>query len=113
MFKISQSPSYYWTVHFSFPSEKGGFEKANFDCLFKRLTQTRINEIISMAGSGEITDAKIAQEIVQGWRGITDSNGEEVPFSQSALDQLLDVPMMATSISSSFIESLSDARRKN
>lgn len=113
MFKLVQSSEYYWPVKFSFPVEGGRFEKTSFDCLFRRLSQTRIDEIVAAANSGITKDSDIAREIVVGWRGVTDGDGEEIAFSKSTFEQLLDVPMMATTIAGAFIESLSEARRKN
>jgi hypothetical protein len=113
MFKLAQSAEYFWPVKFSLPVEGGRFEKSTFDCLFKRLSQSRIDEIILAANSGAMKDSDIAREIVVGWRGVTDDKGDEIEFSTSAFGQLLDVPMMATHIAGAFIDSLAEARRKN
>ena len=43
----------------------------------------------------------------------TDGDGKEVPFSQKALEQLLDVPMLASAITVAYFESLQGAKRKN
>jgi len=51
--------------------------------------------------------------VLVGWAGINDDDGKEVPFSQGALERLLDVPMLATAIATAYFSSLSGVKRKN
>jgi len=51
--------------------------------------------------------------VLIGWAGVTDDDGKDIPFSQSALQQLLDVPMLAAAITLAYFESLQGAKRKN
>jgi hypothetical protein len=55
----------------------------------------------------------LAKEMLIGWSGIVDDAGKEVPFSESALGQLLEIPSVATQIVRAFYESYEDAKRKN
>lgn len=113
MFKIAQSPDYFWPVAFTYPGENGKVEKANFDARFKRISQSRIAEIQNQIKEGSFDEGSILKEIVVGWRGVVDDAGEEIPFSITALDKLLDVPMLGTHIAEAFMASLSGAQRKN
>ena len=60
-----------------------------------------------------MTDVDLAKEVLVGWEGIEDDQGNEIKFTQSKLKQLLDVPMVATAIASSFFDSIVGAKRKN
>ena len=122
MFVLKQTASYTWPVPLLIPVNGGRREKHSFDAEFKRLPQTRIDEIIRLArmidaGKGEPEDeqtmAKIPCEIVIGWSGITDDNGKEVPFSEAALSQLLEIPTIAGQIIKAWFESMEVAKRQN
>ena len=88
-------------------------QRQTFDGEFRRLSQTRIAQIGEEIKTDHITDADLAAEVLVGWSGVTDDSGQDVPFSQSALQQLLDVPMLAGAITIAYFESLQGAKRKN
>jgi hypothetical protein len=112
-FVLKQSDSYTWPVTFDIPVDGGRHERQTFDGEFKRLAQSRITEIGEQIKAEEITDSTLAGEVLIGWAGVTDDAGKDIPFSQSALQQLLDVPMLAAAITLAYFESLQGAKRKN
>lgn len=112
MFKISQSDTYTWPVVIEVPADGGRVEKATFDAQFKRLTQSRIEEIRKAIEREEIRDVELVQEVLTGWAGVIDDNGP-VPYSEAARDLLLDIPMVAGAIVLALFQSLSGAKRKN
>ena len=124
-FVLNQSQSYSWPVSIKLPADGGKREKSSFDAVFKRLPQSRINEIqqlvqqrVKAAESGEeldngITDQNIADEILVGWSGIVDGDGDEVPYSEAVKAQLLDVPMLASALIEAYFASLVELKRKN
>lgn len=124
-FVLNQSQSYSWPVSIQLPADGGKREKSTFDALFKRLPQSRINEIqqlvqqrIKAAERGEeldngVTDQTIAAEILVGWSGILDADGDDVPYSEAVKAQLLDVPMMAGALIEAYFTSLVELKRKN
>lgn len=112
MFKIVQTQTYSWPVSVEFPTDKGRVEKAQFDIEFKRLSQSRLNEIRDSIEKGTTTDIELAREVIMGWDGITDENGP-VPYSESAREQLLDVPLVASAIIMALFSSIAGAKRKN
>lgn len=124
-FVLNQSQSYSWPVSIQLPADGGKREKSSFDALFKRLPQSRINEIqqlaqqrIKAAERGEeldngVTDQTIAAEILVGWAGILDADGDDVPYSEAVKAQLLDVPMMAGALIEAYFTSLVELKRKN
>lgn len=112
MFVLSKSASYSWPVAVSLPTAGGKFETHTFDVTFKRLTQARIKEFVEK--SEELGgDDSFCREVVVGWQGIVDEAGQQVPFSEMALAQLLDVPMVAKKIVTAYLESVSGAKIKN
>lgn len=124
-FVLKQSDSYTWPVSIKLPANGGKRERQTFDAEFKRLPQSRINEIqrevqlrVKANEKGEdtgegISDQSIADEILVGWDGIVDGDGEPVPFSNAVKAQLLDVPMMAGALVAAYFESLVEQKRKN
>lgn len=124
-FVLKQSETYSWPVAFDVPADGGRFIKQTFDAEFRRPTQSRIIEIqeavmrrlraiqTDQDTDGMITDLEIAEEILVGWSGIEDGNGGEVPFSEKAKAQILDLPAVAASIVEAFFDSLKGAKRKN
>lgn len=112
MFKITQQPTYSWPVTVELPTDGGKVEKATFDAEFKRLTQSRVDEIRMAVERNEMRDVDLAREAMVGWSGVVDGDGP-VPYSESARDQLLEIPMVSSAIVTALLGSLAGARRKN
>jgi len=112
-FVLKQSDTYTWPVTFDVPVDGGRHQRQSFDGEFRRVSQSRIREMGQLIESGDMTDSEIASEVLVGWAGINDDDGKEVPFSQGALECLLDVPMLATAIATAYFSSLSGVKRKN
>ena len=112
-FVLKQSDTYSWPVTFDLPIDVGRHQRQSFDGEFRRVSQSRIREMGQQIEAGDTTDADLATEVLVGWSGITDDSGKDVPFSQAALQQLLDVPMLATAIITAYFSSLQGAKRKN
>ena len=112
-FVLAQSDSYSWPVTVEFPVDGGRFEKQTFDAEFKRLPQSRIEQVIERSNTDTIKDAEFAREVITGWQGVTDAKGADVPYSNEALSKLLDVPLVAGAIVQAFFASLTGAKRKN
>ncbi len=120
---ISQSATYSWPVRISLPVDGGRREQHTFDAEFKRLPQTRVNEIIQQVRDQErgrrdseellVQDTDVAREVMAGWSGVVDDDGKNVPFSESSLNQLLEIPTVASQIVEAFFKSNADARKKN
>jgi len=124
-FVLKQSDTYSWPVVIRLPADGGKREKASFDAVFRRLPQSRINEIqklvqaqLKAAQDGEtlengVTDQGIADEILAGWSGVVDGDGDPVPFTEATKAQLLDVPLLASALIEIYFESLQEQKRKN
>ena len=105
-FVLKQSNSYFWPVEVQIPIDGGKFEKSTFDAEFKRLSQDRIEEIRADVIAGSTTDRVVANEVLIGWKGINDGS-DDVPYSVTARDELLNMPKVAESIIMAWMESLS------
>lgn len=112
MFKLIQPTSYTWPVTVELPVDGGRTEKATFDAEFRRLSQSRLEEIRGQIERNEIRDVDLVREVMVGWSGVTDG-ANPVPYSEAARDQLLDIPMVAASIVMSLFQSIAGAKRKN
>jgi len=104
-FVLKQSGTYSWPVAFDLPIDGGRHERQTFDGEFKRLPQSKIGPM------DQITD--IARDVLVGWSGINDDHGKEIPFSQKALDELLEVPFLAIAVLKAYMDSIKGAKRKN
>lgn len=121
-FKLQQSATYVWPVKIVLPIDGGKRLTETFDATFRRLPQSRINEIIKLARlqergrldeDQELEDQDAAREIMTGWDGVEDDDGKPIPFSEAALKQLLEIPTVAGQIVKAWFGSLAEAKRKN
>lgn len=112
-FVLSKAESYSWPVSFDLPVDGGRHEAQTFDVQFKRMPQRWIADISKKMDADEVNSSDVARELVIGWSGITGDDGKDVPFSQKALDQLLDVPTVAVAIVTAFFRSITGAKEKN
>lgn len=112
MFKMGKQATYWWPVKVKVPVSGGKHETQNFDVLFKRLPQSKITGMIEQTAEGG-SDNAFALEAVVDWKGIQDEAGIDVPFSHTALSELLDVPMVAKAVVLAYLESIAGAPIKN
>ena len=61
----------------------------------------------------EISDVSIADEVVVGWEGIVDGDGEPIPYTRRNKEQLLELPMMAGTLIEAYFNSLVEEKRGN
>jgi hypothetical protein len=127
-FVLNQTATYTWLVSFDMPIDGTRFRRETFEAVFKRLPQSRVEEIMAAEqelriaferGTGDLKALlpvvrAHAAEVMAGWNGIKDvDGGEDLPFTQSTLEELLEVPMMASSILQAYGDSLQKAKVKN
>ena len=112
-FVLKQADTYKWPVSHDMPVDGGKHARYTFEAEFKRITQTRIREIDEQIKNNTIDEIEFLKEVLLGWDGINDEDGNPIKFSQKALAQVIDVPMLATSISKAFFDSIAGAKRKN
>lgn len=118
---LKDSDSYTWPIVYRQPVSGGRREKQEFEAEFKRLPQSRITEIQELAqrridndpAATDISDVSIADEVLVGWDGIVDGDGEVIPYSKGTKAQLLELPMMAGCLIEAYFTSLVEEKRKN
>ena len=60
------------------------------------------------------TDAALLAEVVIGWDGVADKDGNDVPFSVEHLNELLDMyPASPQEIMTGYVLALTESRAKN
>jgi Phage tail assembly chaperone len=112
MFTIKQTDSYEWTVKVEMPMSGDRRKTETFKAEFKRLPQSRIEELQKLITSEQLPYKDFIREILVGWKDV-DDGGNPLEFSQAALDQLCDVQLVAVAIVNSFFGSLNGAKVKN
>ena len=118
-FVLKQSATYLWPVTLRLPVDGGRYEKQTFDAQFRRLSQSRINEIQDLVRAKqrgddvELTDQSVADEVLAGWDGVQDDDGEDVPYSEAAKAEMLGIASVASSIVVAYFESVTGNKVKN
>lgn len=113
MFVLSKRPAYFWPVEVEFPIDGGKFKKETFEVKFERIPQSEADEISDKISNGEMSAKDLCKKVVIGWKSVLDENKDELPFSDSAFDELLNVSQVAKSISFAFFDSFKGAKVKN
>jgi len=109
---LSERYNYSWRVTVESPTEGARFEQHACDAQFKRLSQSPIEEIMSDAINAQLKDVEVASELLVGWAGVTDGN-EQIPYSEKTKAEVLNMPLVASSLVKAWMESLAGARKKN
>jgi hypothetical protein len=117
-FVLKQSDTYVWPVAFDVPVDGGRHERQTFDGLFKRLPQSKFGPMVAeLQQLDDLSDleriTEMAADLLVGWSGVTGDDGKEIPFSQKALHQLLEVPFLAVAVLKAYMDSIKGAKRKN
>jgi hypothetical protein len=117
-FVLKQSDTYTWPVSFDIPVDGGRHERQTFDGEFKRLPQSRVGPMVAelqqLEDLGDLERlTEMAKEVLVGWTGVTGDDGKEIPYSEKALAQVMEVPLLAVSIIKAYMDSIKGAKRKN
>jgi hypothetical protein len=121
-FKISTASSYSWPV----AGELAG-TRYSFTAQFAFLRQERIEELTQQLakrqrlleiGSDDpdlehVNSRAVAKEVLEGWDGVTDDDGEPVEFTAASLERMLQIQGVALAVCNAWAESLQGAKRGN
>jgi hypothetical protein len=113
MYKMGSSESYSWPVKIILPTDDGKTVAQDFKAVFRRIKQTEIDGFLNDVAAGKTTDREIVKSVMVGWKDIIDESGNQIPFTDSLLDQVLEPAGIASQIGSAFLESLRAGRVKN
>ena len=111
-FVIDQSPTYKWRVEVKV-NKDGEVSTEIFTAHFKNISQSRFKEMVKMIDDKQIEDVDVAKEVLLGWEDLEASDGSQVPFNKSTLNQLLEVRGFATAVGFAFMQSNEEIYVKN
>ena len=109
MFKLATQPSFIVPVTVILPGSK---TRNTFDVEFVRQTAAEIAALQQRIQAENLDDAGLCRELVIGWKGVADEEGE-LEFSPSQLDRVLSVYPVARCIVETYFASLAGARAGN
>lgn len=116
MFAISSSDTYVWPISIHIPVDGGRYDKLKMRARFKRLPQSRIDEILKQGREPVEGDEAFVEEVWVDWEKFVDAQGKEVEYSEAARRYFLDnVAGGRSAIIAAWFETISaqGARRKN
>lgn len=105
-FKVRKVSSYEWPVKVQIP-DNGRFREETFTGVFKKLSRSAFNDLLEQG------DDALVQEILVGWKGIVDDDGEPIEFSHGMLREFSDDPHFLRGLINSFSDSITGAAAKN
>ncbi len=108
-FIVKKVSNYFWPVDYKEP-ENGVFISQPFDAEFKRLSASRYKELLGMKNA---SDETFCVEVLVGWKGIQDEDGNEIPFSESKKKELIDRSGFARACNVAYILSVNGEKAKN
>lgn len=123
-FILEQSPTFKWPIVIREVQDGGRVRTHQFDAIYRRLPQSRMEAVQlqyqAMKAAvtrneplDEIPTRAIADEILDGWEGITEVDGTPVPVTAETRRQLLEVALVADVLVTTYFEAHEKARAKN
>ncbi len=106
-FVLKKVSTYKWPVEVSVPVDGGKFKKETFTAIFKKMSRSAFNELIDEG------DDALVDQIIEGWEGIKDEDGEDVPFCAGTKKELFDDPYVLRALIESYTDSITGATEKN
>lgn len=106
-FVLKKVSSYKWPVSVDVPVDGGKFKKETFTAVFKKMSRSAFNDLVEQG------DDALIGEIVEGWEGIKDEDGDDIEYSSETRDQLFDDPYVLRAVITAYTESLLGAQAKN
>lgn len=106
-FVLKKVASYKWPVTVETPIDGGKFQKQTFDAIFKKMSRSEFNDLV------EKGDDALIDQILEGWEGIADESGKELPFTQKTKKELADDPYVMRALISAYADSIVGAQQKN
>jgi len=107
MFKLLKNNRVYWPVTIHQPADGGTTTQHKCQVEFEIKEQDIFNQL---ANEGDQT---LLTNLVTGWRGIGDENGDEMEYNQENLTALINIPFVRTGLIRGYMEAASGAPAKN
>ncbi len=120
IFAIAGNETFFVPVEVSIPDGTPKGKTHKFKVEFKRQTQTELKAIFrrvnkeTLEGDEELlTDDQLLQDVMVGWDGVLDKNGNKVEFTPENMEALLDVYPVRPAVVGAFFASIKTAKTKN
>jgi len=112
-FRLALSPTYEVEVQIAFPVDGGKVEKHKFLARFRRLSQSRLEDVKAKLASGEMNDRDLMDEVLVALPGVQREDGTPLGEDRESLHEALDVHPTQPTLVRAFLASLGSAREKN
>ena len=118
MFKFAKKREVLWPVTIMVPVDDGKTAEQQFTVRFRLMTKSEMTDALAETVDEDMSkvfaaqDARLVDHVV-GWSGLVDETGDELPFTSSALNALLDVPYVRSAIEGALWEASRGAPAKN
>jgi hypothetical protein len=106
-FVLKKTASYKWPVTVETPIDGGKFDKQTFEAVFKKMSRSAFNDLVEQG------DDALIDSILEGWDGISDEDGKEIPFTVKTKKLLTDDPYVVRALISAYADSITGAPAKN
>lgn len=106
-FVLKKVSSYKWPVTVEVPVDGGKFKKETFTAIFKKMSRSAFNDLI------EAGDDALIDQIVEGWEGVKDEDGDEVEYNDENKVALFDDPYVLRAVITAYTDSVTGSQAKN
>ena len=109
-FVRKKNKTFKWPVVVREPSENdaGVFEESEFIAVFKRLKVSEYQKAVE-----EKTEFEMMKMMLVGWEGMKEEDGQDIPFNNQNLKDMMEDSYWLKAVSSSYTASLIDEKVKN
>ena len=111
MFTIREEHSFTWPVRVRVPSDGGKHRIESFNAVFREIGQERLDEILN--GAEGAVDAALLRDVVTGWEGVKDEDGNDVAFDDEKLQLFVRVPYVRAAMAEAFMDAMTGRKAKN
>lgn len=109
MFQLDPNPTFEVSVLISVPGKADGLALL---VIYRHKRKTALADWIGRAPGR--SDVEILGEVIEGWSGMHDAAGKDVPYTRDALDTLLEnYPAAKDDLFQTYLRELTEAKRKN
>lgn len=109
MFKMQKKETFQWPVSVNIPKDGGGFNTHEFTGEFKLQEQSRLDRLLELS---KTDDRDVLKELLVGWAGVQDSNGEVLAFNEENRDQLIDIPYVRSALLKCYFDAANGTKVK-
>tara|TARA_Y100001973_G_scaffold81660_1_gene120452 strand:- start:2026 stop:2331 length:306 start_codon:yes stop_codon:yes gene_type:complete len=100
------------------PTDNGKHKRTDFKCKFKEIKQTEVEKYQQKFSTTDLkalfeAARECAKKVIVGWSDVFDEEGNQVEYNQENLNEVLEIPGLAIAISTTYVNSLNEAKRKN